>query len=496
MTNPLFDDEDQDEVTEKPAGELSEDEARERRYADDAAKKLKNVGALDEPMTRVRRNAAIGAFVAIVVALGGGVVWAAKTRGSEMQAERDILKKPVQPGKIPEGFAFDKPAPVPAPEPLQPDDYDNIDPSIGATPVTQMKPLGEMDCPAEMTAAECAEIQCPAEYTPSQCIEHEKQRLIRKGDPYGAKSHHSYAANVGKETKGSDWEDEGMLAPMGYYGVKHQQPTLTASAAPEMAPMGVPSQAAMSLPPNLKQALEKAAQGSGPRDPDDVKEEFASRPGTLDSEDEERELGMCELTAGQVIHVSNLTAINTDVPAKSSVTAKVGQTVYCGSDNQYVAIPQGSTFTASANARVSYGDERIQLCMEQLRKPPSRDKPNGSMTPVKCWAAADITGMVGWTGEVDNHWDKLIAGVALSTFLSLGTTSVAGNQEGFAPTIAQRAASQAGMQMNQAGQRIVQRDLARKPTITRKMQQSGTVVITTNQQMQPWKALKAMRRGW
>jgi len=134
--------------------------------------------------------------------------------------------------------------------------------------------------------------------------------------------------------------------------------------------------------------------------------------------------------------------------------------------------------------------------MEQLRRPPSAGKPNGSVLPVKCWAAADITGMVGWAGEVDNHWDKLIAGVALSTFLSLGTTSVAGNQEGFAPTIAQRAASNAGTQMNQAGQKIVQRDLQRKPTITRAMLQSGTVVVTENKPMQPWKARKAKRRAW
>lgn len=482
MTDELFDDPDDEQSEPK---ELSESEERERRYEAEAATKLTNVGGLNEPLTKIDKHKILATVAGVVLlAVGGGVAWA-KTRAAEPRSEREVIRRDSKPLPTPEWAKGASKAPV------EPDEYDKVDPKDPAftTPITAQ--------PAK--TQEEIEDTCPAEMTIDECVRREQARMTAEGDPKGKGPKYmgsTYAANPQtKAVKGADWEVED-LAPMGYFGgtKSTRQPSLTSVVPQPDVPMSLPSQG-LQLPPNLKQALEHAAQGQS-SDPDDVKEEFASRPGTLDSEDDERELAECELTAGTVIHVANLSAINTDVPAKSAVTACVTQTVYCGPDNQHVAVPPGSCFTASANARVSYGDERIQLCMEQLKRPPSRSKPNGSVTPVKCWAAADITGMIGWDGEVDNHWDKLIAGVALSTFLSLGTTSAAGSQEGFAPTIAQKAAGQAGQQLNQAGQRIVQRDLARKPTITRKMLQSGTVVVTENKPIQPWVARKARRRTW
>lgn len=482
-------DEDDDD---KPTGELSEDEARAARYADDGAKKLTRGGGLDEEPSRLNRRLILGTGLAVILALGGGVAWAAKTKGSNQVSERDTLKRlDDKPMPVPDVFKNVGDVP-PMPEPK--DDYDKVDPNDPAftTPVTAAPPEQKFD-----------ELNCPAEYTPGECVELERRRLA--GEPinkvqrptYATSAAH-YAASPRPVRPGSDsenWEDYG-LAPMGYYGPQKASAPAPVSMPATEAAMGMQGQPGLSLPPNLTKALEQAAQGQGAQDGDDVKERFAANAQTLDAEDTERELAECELTAGTVIHVANLSAINTDVPAKSSVTAQVTRTVYCGSDEQHVAIPQGSVFTASANARVQYGDNRIQLCMEQLRRPASRDKPNGSVLPVKCWAAADITGMIGWDGEVDNHWSQLIAGVALSALLSVGTTAAAGNQEGFAPTIAQRAASQAGMQLNQAGTRIVQRDLQRKPTITRAMLQSASVVVTHNQPMKPWKARKARKRTW
>lgn len=513
MTTPWFDDDETEET--KPEAELSEEEAREKRYQEEAAQKLTRDGGLADPqLDRPRRNLIVGVFLGAVFLLAGGAVLARNLATASTVSERDQLQQRVaKPGRVPDGWDTK----VPAAAPPQ-DAYDAVDPKdpVFTTAVEAHRPA--VECPNWYSAERCENYKrrmqgggsepgddgsdCPAEYSPAECVKFEEMKMRGEGDPQGRGAKYmgsNYAANTSKGSKsapGSDWEDEG-LAPMTYeFSGKSQHPTLTASAPLGDAPMTVPAQPSLQLPPNLKQALEQAAQQHGDRDGDDVTEAFAARPGVLDSEDDERELAECELTAGTAIHVANLSAINTDVPAKSTVTAQVTQTVYCGADSQHVAIPAGSTFTASANARVSYGDERIQLCMEQLKRPPSRSKPNGSVTPVKCWAAADITGMVGWTGEVDNHWGQLVAGVALSTFLSLGTTSVAGNQEGFAPTIAQRAASNAGQQFNAAGQRIVQRDLQRKPTITRKMLQSGTVIVTENKPITPWVARKAKRRVW
>ena len=489
MIDDIFDDE--DEAAEN-AAELSEDEARNKRYEEEAAQKLTRGGGLDDDMPRLAKGKIVGTVAAAIVLLcGGGLAWA-KTRAKDQVSEREVIRRDLKPAPVPEVFKKLGQS--------EPDDvYAAVDPKDPAftTPITALPPE-----PVKHDEDYIIE-HCPAEYTPAECVALEAAKMKAEGDPQGRGPKYmgsSYAANAGK--KGShvvnaDWEDEG-LAPMTYYPGANaaRQPSLTAVAPPADVPMSLPAQGGLQLPPNLRQALEHAAQQQGAQDGDDVKEAFAARPGVLDAEDDERELAECELTAGTVIHVANLTAINTDIPGKSSVTAQVTQTIYCGSDNQHVAIPQGSTFTASANARVAYGDNRIQLCMEQLRRPPSRAKPNGSILTTKCWGAADITGMLGWDGDVDNHWPEVIAAVTLSAVLSMGTSATAGNQEGFAPTIAQRAANQAGTQLNQAGQRIVQRDLARKPTITRNMLQSGTVIVTENKPIAPWRARKAKGRAW
>jgi type IV secretory pathway VirB10-like protein len=489
MSDFLYD-EDEEEKPSEP-GQLTEEQEREKRYAEEAAQKLTRGGGLDEPLDRVNRTrvlAAAGVAVALVV---GGVAWArAAAKSSDSVTEREVIRRDNKRAAVPEVFKNLGSAPE---TPQQGDAYDAIDPKDPAftTPVTTLPPEQTDDSDP-----------CPGNYTPAQCAKMEQARMAAEGDPDGRSKKYmggnsSYAANTGGKRTG-DYEDEG-LAPLGYFGTtRHQTPVSVArqDAPEEMAPMVTMPGQGMALPPNLRQALEKAAEGQGPSDPDDAKEAFAARPGVLDSMDDERELAECELTAGTPIHVANISEVNTDVPGKSSGTAEVTQTVYCGSDKQYVAIPQGSTFTFSANPRVSYGDEQIQVCMEQLKRPPSRGYPRGSLISMHCWGGASSKGSMGWAGEVDNHWDKLVAGVMLSTVLSLGTGAAAGNQEGFAPTIAQRAAANAGQQFNQAGQRIVQRDLARKPTIIRQMQQAGTVIVTENKPMKPWKARLARRRTW
>lgn len=342
---------------------------------------------------------------------------------------------------------------------------------------------------------------CPG-CTPAQAIALEEARMKAAGDPEGLGQQYvgagkpTYATNpkTGKTELVRGAEDEGDdytrldLAPIVMRTPNHRPPAApqlsTAPDALQMPMMMTPPGGGVQVPAGIREALE-AARNDGAGDPDRAKEDFAAKAPPLDSGGGLRELGECELTAGDVIHVSNLTAINTDVPARATITAVVTETVYCGASRQYVAIPAGARFTASANSRVAYGDDKIQVCMDQLRLPPSAAAPNGSVLATDCWAAAAIDGMIGWAGEVDNHWPQLLGGIALSTLFSLGTSASAGNQEGWAPTVGQRAAAQAGGQLNAAGQRVTQRELQRKPTIMRKALQAGAVIVTRNQQMTP-----------
>jgi type IV secretion system protein VirB10 len=125
--------------------------------------------------------------------------------------------------------------------------------------------------------------------------------------------------------------------------------------------------------------------------------------------------------------------------------------------------------------------------MKQLERPASATSKNGSRKQLGCFVVADIQGAAGIEADVDNHWGAVIGGSLLSAVLSIGASSSMGNQEGFAPTIAQNAAHGAGTSINQAGQRIVSRELMRKPTLTTKILEGVTVMFTKNLQLEPWR---------
>lgn len=450
----------------------------------------------DPNLRRVdRRKLVVAGGLVGLVLLGAGGVYASQRRGGTIvhATPRKELRKSAQVADYMRALDDGQQKPAPA-KPCAgviedgvcypPDDQ--LDQSV-LTATAQPAPTDDSD-------------PCPG-CTPAQAIALEEARMKAAGDPEGRGQQYmgagkpTYATNpkTGKAEVARGEEDEGDYTRLELAPIVMRTPTSTASsparaASPDelqmpMMPMTPPA-GGVQVPAGIREALE-AAQNGGAGDPDRVKEDFAAKAPPLDSGNVPRELGECELTAGDVIHVSNLTAINTDVPARATITAMVSETVYCGASRQYVAIPAGARFTASANSRVAYGDSKIQVCMDQLRLPPSGAAPNGSVIATDCWAAADIGGMVGWDGEVDNHWPQTLASVALSALFSLGAASAAGNQEGWAPTLGQRAASQAGGQLHAAGQRVTQRELQRKPTIVRRSLQAGAVIVTRNQKMTP-----------
>lgn len=351
------------------------------------------------------------------------------------------------------------------------DPYANVDPAVGATTALPL----EFDGPVPSANSDSDDVVTDEEMARYKA-EHRAHLQGNSGDPSASTQGSQNAAKSAKaalppmEVWGADW------SPSGHSKASAQSP----------APTSFPSEGGL---PGMGAGAHPSEDGASARleTPDDVKEAFAARTAALDSNSVERALGECEVTAGDAIAVGNVDAINTDIPARAAVLVEVVQDVYCGANHEHIAIPAGSKFTASANARVSYGDARIQLCMDQLKRPPSRGFPTGSLVPITgCWAAAEIDGTTGWAAEVDNHWDTIVGAATLSAVLSLSSGAAAGNQTGFAPTLAQNAAANVGQQINQAGNRIVMRELGVKPTLTREMLQTARVKVTTNQPLSPW----------
>lgn len=499
------DDEETPPVTDAESQALADERAREAKYG---APKLTKGGDLqDENFPRIKSGAVLAAKILLcmgALAIVGSVVYA-KNKPKPPAAERDVMRigKPAEmPSEI-VGLedAAKRQAAIDAAK-KQADEYDKIDPTAPdfTTAVRTVGPDASEDEIIE---------NCPAGYSLESCKRMAKRGTLGVAAPIAkadSATRSKYLAQYGDEkSRGEEPGDESYTEhappPMSVDWGKRQGSAQAPSGTPAFS---MPSMAGAhpQLPPGIGEALAKAVgrQGSAADhgDGDDIKEAFAARTGSLDSKTEERDLGECELTAGTPISAANIMALNTDVPGAASIKVAITQTVYCGGGRQHIAFPAGSEFTATANARVTYGDNRIQVCMNQLRRPPSAGHPNGTVLPIAgCWVAAEMDGTPGWAADVDNHWSQIVAGVALSTVLSLGTTAAAGSQEGFAPTIAQGAARQAGTQMNQAGQKIVQRDLMRKPTLTRDMLQHALVIVTQNQPLVPWVAEKTKRlRRW
>ncbi len=185
-----------------------------------------------------------------------------------------------------------------------------------------------------------------------------------------------------------------------------------------------------------------------------------------------------ELKATSIIPATLITGINSDLPGP--IIAQVREAVYDTVSGQHLLIPQGARLLATYDSMVAWGQERVLLCWNRIIFP------NGDSINIQCMPAADLQGQAGLTDEVDEHWDRLFAAVALSTVLSLGVQASAGNPTGYQPTLAQSAASNASDHINSIGQGMVQRQLNIQPTITVRPGFGVNVIVTKDLVLKPY----------
>jgi type IV secretory pathway VirB10-like protein len=134
--------------------------------------------------------------------------------------------------------------------------------------------------------------------------------------------------------------------------------------------------------------------------------------------------------------------------------------------NGNVLIPQHSLIIATQAGNPQFGAARLAVNLEQV------ELPDGAVLSLKA-KVGDAAGAQGLSGSVNNHWGRVLTGAGLSALLSIGTRVPTGNQEGFAPSIAQDASRDVSGSVARTGNQIVQRELTIAPTITIP---AGTVV--------------------
>ena len=161
-----------------------------------------------------------------------------------------------------------------------------------------------------------------------------------------------------------------------------------------------------------------------------------------------------EVMAGTVIPASLITGVNSDLPG--TVIAQVTQNVHDTVTGQYLLIPQGARLIGRYDSVIAFGQSRALLVWSRIIYP------DGASIVIDNMPASDVAGYSGLSDDVDFHTFRLLKGIVLSTLLGIGTELSFDDAESDIVAALRESAQTA---TNQAGQKIVQRNLDIQPTI-------------------------------
>lgn len=162
-----------------------------------------------------------------------------------------------------------------------------------------------------------------------------------------------------------------------------------------------------------------------------------------------------EVMAGTVIPASLITGLNSDLPG--TVIAQVTENVYDTVTGRILLIPQGSRLIGTYSSVVAFGQNRAFVVWQRIIMP------DGASIRIDNLPATDAAGYTGLKDGVDDHTWTLLKGVVLSTLLGVGTQATFGTSQS---NLVQAISQSTQESTNQAGQRIVEKDLNVQPTIT------------------------------
>jgi type IV secretion system protein TrbI len=180
--------------------------------------------------------------------------------------------------------------------------------------------------------------------------------------------------------------------------------------------------------------------------------------------------------AGTVIPAALITGLRSDLPGQ--ITAQVTEAVYDSPTGKFLLIPQGAKLIGQYDSSIAHGQRRVLLAWTRLIMP------NGTSIVLERQPGADAAGYAGLEDEVDNHWDMLLKGAALSTLLSIGAEAGTTGSESSLIQAIRRGGSNSA---SQTGQLLVQRQLNVQPTLTIRPGFPVRVLVTRDLLLAPYK---------
>lgn len=188
-----------------------------------------------------------------------------------------------------------------------------------------------------------------------------------------------------------------------------------------------------------------------------------------------------QVMAGTVIPAALVTGINSDLPGQ--VIANVSEAVYDTATGRHLLIPQGSRLIGRYDSQVAFGQRRLLLIWTRLILPDT------SSVALDRLPGIDPAGYAGLEDGVDWHWDRILAGAALSTLLGIGAELAApeSRTDGNRIVVAGRESVQETV--NQVGQEITKRNMSIQPTLTIRPGFPMRVMVSKDLVLRPYQPL-------
>jgi type IV secretion system protein TrbI len=196
-----------------------------------------------------------------------------------------------------------------------------------------------------------------------------------------------------------------------------------------------------------------------------------------------------QVMAGTIIPAALVTGINSDLPGQ--VIANVTEAVYDTATGRYLLVPQGSRLMGRYDSQVAFGQRRVLLVWTRLILPDT------SSIALDRLPGIDPAGYAGLEDGVDWHWDRILAGAALSTLLGVGAELAAPDRSAGDSSGNNRVGSAArqGMQdtVNDVGQEITKRNASIQPTLTIRPGFPMRVMVNKDLVLRPYQPLFFVR---
>lgn len=187
-----------------------------------------------------------------------------------------------------------------------------------------------------------------------------------------------------------------------------------------------------------------------------------------------------ELMAGTVIPGLMLTGINSDLPGH--IVGQVSQNTYDTVTGRYLLLPQGAKVVGLYDSKVTYGQERVLVVWNRIVLP------NGKSISLEGMPGTDLSGYAGMKDKVNNHYLKLLSGVVLGSVLGAGAQVAYGDYQNVNPDFGQLALQGAAQNINQAGQKITQKNLNVQPTLEIRPGLRFNIFVTKDITLEPYES--------